>query len=74
MGGCPEEGPQLRTKELGLVEANPNGPPAKERVLFPGHVEKRGELVSAHIEGSDHHRRIRESLGYMTVSLVLLLF
>ena len=73
VGGGAKEGPELGPEELGLVQADPDGPPPQERVLLPGHVKEHGELVPAQIEGADIHRPAGEGLCHLPVRVVLLL-
>ena len=47
---CPHLGPQ----DFGLVETDPDGSPAQERICFGGGTERRGELVAAQIVAPDH--------------------
>jgi hypothetical protein len=73
--GCgSEKRPELRPEQLWLVEANPDGPPSQEGIVFSGHVEKLGKLVPADVKGPDHDCRIRKGLDDMAIRFVLLLF
>ena len=59
----PEDGPDLGTEHLRLVEAHPDRAPAEEGVRFEGRLEGRRELVSTQVEGADDHGPVGERRG-----------
>ena len=55
--GCgAQDRAQLRTKDLGLIEADADRAPAQERIRFVRRLERRRELVAAEVVGADHDR------------------
>ena len=70
VGACTQQRPQLGAEQVGPVQADADGPPAKERVGFMvlGPCE---ELVAAEIKGADHGAMGCAGFGDGPVGLVL---
>src|SRR5437762_5353577 len=67
-----QQRPKLRLEKLRLVQAHPDGAPAKEWVRI-GRVAANGQLVAADVESSNHHRTSAERFHHVTVGAVLFL-
>ena len=63
----PQDGAELRAEQVLLLEAEPDGAPAEERIHLLGDVDVREQLVAAEIERADDHRGRRERLGHPPV-------
>jgi len=68
----PEERPQLRFEQLGLIEAHPDCAPSEKRVGI-GWITTDGQLVAADIEGANHNRPSAECLDDVAISAILFL-
>jgi len=67
-----EDGPQLGTKDVAFLEAEPDGAPAEKGVHLARDIQVREKLIAAEIEGADGDRVRLEPRGDGVVGLVLL--
>ena len=59
-GSGTEDGPDLRAKDLGLIQADANRPPAQERVRLHRGFERGREFVPPEVKRADNHGVFRE--------------
>ena len=73
LGAGAQDGAELGAEDVPLLQAEPDGPPAEERVHLGRHLQVGEELVAAQVERADDDRQRLERGGGLAVGLVLLL-